>query len=457
MKKKLLIAGLILFILAMGWIALTYWQAVTSGEVPKIVRYIPSFAPELPEVPLTPQEEGNTVGDDDSGNPSLNLTLQEKTLYVPPEYATGLFNQVQRIRVPESAQANVFVAGLGKIRMMALSPEGWAAGENILYATEQRPGRVLAFPDRNDDGIADEVVVAASGLLNPNGIAFHDGALWVATEQRVLRYQDNDGDMVPENVETIVSGLPEGGGHVTRTIAFDDAGYLYVSIGSSCNVCVEGDERRAAVMRFHADGSDGEIFTAGNRNAVGLAAAPDPWDRERLVIWATENGRDWLGDNLPPEEVNILRRGEHYGWPYCYGNRVPDRTFANAASGGTPIGDFCLDTLGPVAAFQAHSAPLGIDFLNADWLPSGLLNSALVALHGSWNRSEPVGHEIIRLSGLYPENGAAPAPRITTFVDFQAKGSRDFGRPVHAIDGPGGAIFITDDAAGAVYRVSFSL
>ena len=436
----------ILLLLIGGFFGWVYWYAVTTQSVPAAVRFIPSFSPDLPEVLLTPMTEEHPS--------DVDLTLADTVLHVPQQYASGVFAEPRTIRVPRAAEAGVFAAGLGKIRMMAVSPNGWPAGEGILYATEQQPGRLLAFPDRDRDGVADEVIIVVAGLQNPNGIAFHDNALWVATERRVIKYSDFDGDIIPEKFEVIVDTLPAGGGHVTRTLAFDEAGNLYVSVGSSCNVCVD-DARRAAILRFNAIGENEEIFAAGSRNAVGITFGRDPWNPDQQVLFGTENGRDWLGDDLPPEEINVLRAGKHYGWPYCYADRVPDRTFSASGPDGVDVASLCNTTLSPVVKFQAHTAPLGLRFVTDTRLPQALRDTLLVALHGSWNRSVPVGHEVIRISGLYSEDGSGPRPTIAPLVDFLAKGSRDFGRPVDVITGVDGALYITDDAAGAIYRVAF--
>jgi len=324
---------------------------------------------------------------------------------------------------------------------MAVAPDWWPAGGGVLYLTESDPGRVLALPDRNGDGVADEVIQVWGSADYPHGIAFHDGSLWIATTRSVVRLADQDGDFVAERSQMVVNNLPAGGNHVSRTITFDDQGRLLVSVGSSCNVC-EDDSRRAAVLRFNPDGTGETLFAAGSRNAVGIL-----WRDGQL--WGTENGRDRLGDDLPPEEVNILREGRHYGWPYCYADGLADYTFRGTTAGGEGIGQFCPRTERPIVKIQGHTAPLGLRFLDDQKIPEPIRGDLLVALHGSWNRTVPVGHEIIRVAGL-PDR-----PVVSTFVDFLAKGARGFGRPVDVIVGGDGAIYISDDAAGAVYRLKF--
>ena len=186
--------------------------------------------------------------------------------------------------------------------------------------------------------------------------------------------------------------LPKGGGHWTRTIAFGPDGKLYVSVGSSCNVCEETDQRRAAILQFNPDGTGGRIFARGIRNAVGIAFHPQTGD-----LWATNNGRDWLGDEFPPETILIVKDGAHHGWPYCNGARIPDPT------SGDP---FLPDHGQPALEIQAHSAPLGLTFYAGEAFPQAYRGSVFAALHGSWNRSVPTGYKVIHI----PVRDGKPGP-----------------------------------------------
>ena len=228
------------------------------------------------------------------------------------------------------------------------------------------------------------------------------------------------------------------GFHQTKTIGFGPDGLLYVAQGSSCNVCIEKDSRRATIMRMQPDGKEREIFATGLRNSVGFDWAP--WDD---ALYATENGRDLLGDDLPPDELNRIERGGFYGWPFAFGARVGDPDMGKGHEADI------ARSIPPAHEFRAHNAPLGIAFLRGATLPPGYSRTALVALHGSWNRSVPDGYKVVAL-------------------DWQADGSiveRDFltgfrnsegilGRPAGVTQGPDGAIFITDDYAGVIYRVA---
>lgn len=234
----------------------------------------------------------------------------------------------RKILLPPHFQIKVFASGLGAPRFMAFD------GAGNLMVTLPRRGQVIVLPDRSGDGRAEERVVFADGLKNPHGIAFRQGYVYVAEEGRVVRFIDKDGDLRGEEMEVVVPGLPSGGGHWTRTLGFGPGGKMYVSIGSSCNVCFEEDRRRATIMVFEPDGGEGRIFARGLRNSVGFV-----WNSKTGAMWATDNGRDFLGDDLPPDELNLIVEETHYGWPRCYGNRINDPEF------GDPL--FCSRTHPP--------------------------------------------------------------------------------------------------------------
>lgn len=286
-----------------------------------------------------------------------------------------------KLSVPSGFSVGYFAKDLRGVRFMTLGPGG------VVYATQPRSGRVIRLPDANHDGVADEVQVVASGLRQPHGLAFHKGALWVANTDGVVR--------VPIGANGLASGEPAyvnhydaGGGHWSRTIIFGRDSAMYVSVGSTCNICVETSAERAAVLRFNEDGSGKHVYSSGLRNAVGLAVNP-----RTGAIWVTQNERDNISpehENLPPEEINILTDGGDYGWPYCYGDRVPNPEFKDSAR--------CAKTIAPALAMQAHSAPLGLTFLDkATSFPADYHGDLLVAFHGSWNRNVPTGAKVVRV------------------------------------------------------------
>lgn len=297
---------------------------------------------------------------------------------------------------------------------------------------------MYALPDLDRNGEADEARKVIAGLNNrPHGLAFHNGYLYLAEENAVSRYRYLGNGNVAGR-ELIIDNLPFGADHVSRTIGFSPSGKIYVSVGSSCNLCQEYNTRRAAIVEYNADGTSTGVFANGLRNAVGFVFHPDTGE-----IWATENGRDYLGDDLPPDEINIVRAGRHYGWSYCYGKRVPDPEYNDL--------DRCSTTEESLHDMQAHSAPLGLRFIDSTHFPAEWQGDLLVAFHGSWNRSVPTGYKIVRLE--------VEGDRIVGEEDFISgwllSNGSSVGRPVDLIFGPeDGALYISDDKAGVIYRVT---
>jgi glucose/arabinose dehydrogenase len=331
------------------------------------------------------------------------------------------------LRAPAGFHVATFAHFAG-VRFMVVGPDG------AVYASSPELGEVVRFVDMGH-GVADSSTIVASGLDTPHGLAFHGGALYVATHTAVLR--------LAGGTKTVLNQYTGDGGHSTRTIVFgpppDSA--MYVSIGSSCNLCVEKDSDRAVVMRYDTDGSHGRVFARGLRNAVGLAIEPGTG-----ALWATVNERDNIEpnhENLPPDRLDIVRDGGDYGWPYCYGDHVPNPEYHDPAR--------CASEIPPVLGFQAHSAPLGLTFLrDATTFPAEYRGDLLVAFHGSWNRRVPTGDKVVR---VHVVNG-----RPTGYDDFitgwQRNNGTRWGRPVDVIVARDGSVLISDDAAGAIYRVT---
>ena len=340
-----------------------------------------------------------------------------------------------QLTVPDGFQVAYFARNLPGVRFMALGPDG------AVYASEPAAGKVVRLWDVNGDGVADSVATVVSGLDRPHGLAFHGGYLYIAGTSSVSRVQLGADGRATSSPQTLTS-LPSGG-HWTRTIVFGADSMMYVSIGSSCNLCVETNAERAAVMRFDANGQNGERFAFGLRNAVGMAVNPTTHD-----MWVSQNERDNLPpdhQNLPPEEINILHEGGDYGWPYCYtlhGAAVPNPEYHDTAR--------CAGTIPAALEMQAHSAPLGIAFLaNATAFPEAYRGDLLVAFHGSWDRDVPTGAKVVR---VHVANGLP-----VSYEDFVAgwqrpDGSR-WGRPVDVMVYKDGTVLVSDDQAGAIYRV----
>lgn len=330
--------------------------------------------------------------------------------------------------LPRGFRVDLFASRVGDVRFLALSPDG------TVYATLRGPGHVVRLPDADGDGHADAVELVLEHLQNPHGIAFRGDTLYVAEVHQVIRLVPGSG--APE---VVVPALPAGPGHSTRTIVFR-GDEMFVSVGSSCNLCDERDERRAAVLRFHADGTGGEVYATGLRNSVGLAVHPESHE-----IWATNNDRDRLGDDRPPDRVNILRPGGFYGWPQCYLPGMPNPEYADHAAR-------CDSAIGPAVSLPAHAAPLGLAFYQADQFPADYRGNLFIALHGSWDRSFPIGYKVVRVPVA---EGRAAGP-WQDFVSGWQVGRRAWGRPVDVLVAPDGSLLVSDDRGGRIFRVWYA-
>jgi glucose/arabinose dehydrogenase len=284
-----------------------------------------------------------------------------------------------------------------------------------------------------------------SGLDRPHGLALRDGYLYVAEMTSVGRIAfDAASRKTSGTFERVITGLPGGGNHWTRTIGFGPDGFLYVSVGSSCNVCIEEDPRRAAISRYDPATWRGAVFARGLRNSVGFAwRNVDDGKGPAPEMIATDNGRDLLGNDFPPCELNRIVEGGFYGWPFANGDRVEDPDFGRGHEREI------ASSLAPIHGFSAHNAPLGIAFLDAASTPEGYRGAALVALHGSWNRTRKDGYKVVSLHWS-ADGRIAERDFLTGFlVDDDVSG-----RPVDIAQGPDGAVYISDDYAGSVFRVT---
>ncbi len=340
-----------------------------------------------------------------------------------------------RIKPPAGWQIKVHASGLAGARTMKMLPDG------DMLVSQPRAGRVALV---RADGSQSSLL---TGLDRPYGLEIvwqktgrESGFyLYVADAGRVVRYPfDPRTAQLGGAAEIILSGLPAGGNHWTRTIKQGQDGFLYLAIGSSCNVCRENDDRRAALLRLRPDGSDVEIFASGLRNTVGW-----DWHPETGQIYGVDNGRDLLGDNLPPEEVNLITRGGFYGWPHFWGDNVRDGDTSSAPP-APPIA--------PIHNLPPHSAPLALRFLRDAEPPT-----ALVALHGSWNRTRKSGYKIVELVFANETNGGTNGEMTIRQRDWLTgfeENENVIGRPVDLAQDAKGAIYVSDDFAGAIYKLS---
>lgn len=336
--------------------------------------------------------------------------------------------------LPEGLMLSVVSANVPNARFLHLT----AAGD--LLVSQPRQGQVLRLARADSSaGSPGAQGVLLRGLDRPHGLEMNDGWLYVAETGSVgrIRYDVATGAISGE-FQRIVQGIPSGENHWTRTVRMGPDGWMYLAIGSSCNVCIEKHDWRAAIIRFRPDGSGVERFAHGLRNSVGLDWAP--WDDS---LYATDNGRDLLGDDFPPCELNRIEAGGFYGWPHLNGANVRDPDFgaADPALLGRAIA--------PAHGFAAHNAPLGIRFLRAPANVARYGRAAIVALHGSWNRSAPDGYKLVLLQ-WDAQGRISQRDFLTGFID----GGRVRGRPVDIAEAPDGTLYVSDDYAGAIYRIA---
>ncbi|MFC6978126.1 PQQ-dependent sugar dehydrogenase [Microbulbifer taiwanensis] len=345
----------------------------------------------------------------------------------------------QQIHVADGFHVELFADAVPNARWLAVTRRG-----DVIVSQPKRGRVALLQADNDRDGRTDGQRVLIDGLRRPHGLFLHEDWLYIAESDGVGRvpFDHSDGRLAGSYLK-IVDGLADEGNHWTKTIAMGPDGWIYLSSGSTCNVCEEEDPRRATIMRFQPDGSDLEIYATGLRNSVGF-----DWSPKDGGLYATDNGRDWLGDDFPCE-LNLVEKGAFYGWPYANGNRVPDPDFGVDAS--VEIEEKIATSRPPVHDFPAHNAPLGITFLRSPAQPPGYRDAALVALHGSWNRSTKDGYKVVSLH--WDERGNI-RQRDFLWGFLSEDRSEVHGRPVAIAEDDSGNIYISDDYVGAIYRVA---
>ena len=342
---------------------------------------------------------------------------------------------VETLRVPAGFTVNLFADGIESARSLTLGAEG------TVFVGSRGGNDVIALRDEDGDGVAEKRWTVARGLRVPNGVAFLDGDLYVAEISRILRLDEVESHLDdPLDPVVVTDELPKDRWHGWKFIAFGPDGWLYVPVGAPCNVC-EREEIYAAIHRMKPDGTGLETVAHGVRNTVGF-----DWHPVTGELWFTDNGRDHLGDDLPPCELNRLREpGLHFGFPYCHGKGVVDPDHGE--------GFDCADFEPPALELGAHVAPLGMRFYTGESFPDEYRGQIFLAEHGSWNRSRPAGYRVtlVRLEG-------SAVVSSETFVDgwLSGDGEEAWGRPVDVLVMPDGALLVSDDRGGAIYRVSYS-
>ncbi len=336
------------------------------------------------------------------------------------------------IKLPPGFRINIYADNVPGARSMALAPDG-----TLFVGT--RGDKVYALPNRAGSHKADAVVTLLKGLDTPNGVAFRDGALYVAEIGRILRYDQiaarlND----PPRPVVVTDAFPRDAHHGWKFIRFGPDGRLYVPVGAPCNICEPDSARYASIFRINADGSGLEQYARGIRNTVGF-----DWHPQTGELWFTDNGRDWLGNDAPPDELNRApRAGLHFGYPYCHGRAIADPEYGGKHS--------CTEFTPPMRELGAHVAALGMRFYTGTMFPEAWRGRIFIAEHGSWNRFPPFGY---RLTTARIEGGRVVAYEV--FAEGWLNGITAWGRPVDVQVMPDGALLVSDDKAGVIYRISY--
>ena len=316
---------------------------------------------------------------------------------------------------------------------MTLSPKG------TVFVGTRGGDKVYAVVDGDRDGKADNVYTIASGLDSPNGVAFRDGALYVAEISRILRFDDIEKTLThPPKPVVVNEAYPKDRSHGWKFIAFGPDGKLYVPVGAPCNICERSEPIYASITRINPDGTGREIFAGGVRNTVGF-----DWHPRTGELWFTDNGRDRMGDDMPADELNCApRKGMHFGFPYIHQGDVPDPEYGQ----GKKVGAFTP----PVRKLGPHVAALGMRFYIGTMFPEEYRGHIFIAEHGSWNRSSPIGYRVtlVKLSG-------SQAVSYEPFAEGWLQGGRAWGRPVDVLVMPDGALLVSDDMAGVIYRITY--
>jgi len=362
----------------------------------------------------------------------------------------GLYTSLQlgsralgfEVSTPEDANSPLTVAAGFKVAPYYNAipgPRGLAYSPAGLIVSSPSEGGVYRLIDSNHDGRAEDHLAIVDKLSRPTGLAIHNNWLYIAETDAIGRIAYNPlSGATQGSYERIIQNLPSGGNHWRRVIHFGPDNWLYLAIGSSCNICIEEDSRRATIMRFHADGSSGEIVATGLRNSAGFDWAP--WNNQ---LYATDNGRDWLGDDEPPDELNHITHGSFYGWPFSNGFGKTDPDYGNHPSKPQQ------PAKQPVHGFRPHNASLGILFNRSSQLPVDYQRSAFVALHGSWNRTTPDGYKVVSLH--WTNNGNIVEKDLLT--GFLTPRGKVLGRPAELAQDENGSLYISDDHADTLYRL----
>lgn len=345
--------------------------------------------------------------------------------------------RITQLKAPSSFTVTKFADSLGKPRMLTVGEAG------AVYVTDRMAGTVTLLRDTNNDGRADQKQTVAS-IKDVHGLTIHAGKMYlVAIKDVYVSTINSDGTLTEP--QRIINDLPDGGQHPNRTIAFGPDGYMYITVGSTCNACADSNPENATILRANADGTGRIIYANGLRNTIGFG-----WHPQTQELWGLDHGIDWLGDDQQEEELNLIKQGAFYGWPYIYGdgryNPHP------RPMGDTTYADILAKTTLPSLLYEPHAAPMGMIFYTGSQFPAEYQNDAFATMRGSWNRTKPSGYKVVR---IHFENGKPVSAQDFVTGFLVNNNQAQFGRPVGITMHTDGSLLFTDDNNGVIYRVSY--
>lgn len=341
---------------------------------------------------------------------------------------------LKQLQLPVGFSISLFAEGLPNARSLTLGDNG------VIFVGTRQQGDVYAVQDTDGDGKADKQFVLATGLYMPNGVAYKDGSLYVAETNRIIRFDNIIDNLAnPPKPVVVYDGFPSDRHHGWKYLRFGPDGKLYTAVGAPCNICEPEKDIYATLVRLNADGSELEILAHGIRNTVGF-----DWQPGSNALFFTENGRDHLGDDVPPDELNLWSEiGQHFGYPYCHGGFIADPEFGTKRN--------CDEFVSPAWKFKAHKAPLGMRFYRGGQFPERFKHQLFVAQHGSWNRSEPHGYRVAMVNF---ENGK-PVAEQSFISGWLTASGKVLGRPVDILELADGSLLVSDDNLGVIYKVEY--
>ena len=351
---------------------------------------------------------------------------------------------LEKIVLPDGFKIEIYASDVENARSMTLSPSG------TIFVGNRKSDNVFALIDENKDGKVDKKYLITDKLKNmPNGVAFHEGDLYVAEVNKIWVFKDienklkliDENGFYPDEPILITDDFPSDKHHGWKYIAIGPDNKLYVPVGAPCNICESRDEIYSTITRMDLDGSNREIYARGVRNTVGFT-----WNKETGEMWFTDNGRDMLGDNYPPCELNkVTKPDQHYGYPYCHGGDISDPEFGSKYA--------CEDFIKPMQNLGPHVAPLGLKFYDGDMFPEEYKGDIFIAEHGSWNRTKKIGYRITRVK-IKDNKSVGYEPFISGWLEKDINDA--WGRPVDVVILEDGSMLISDDYANVIYRVTYS-